>query len=214
MQPTLIDNGKQPDEPYNVRLGFWLPPDSPYGNLQLKLIKLISRLDEANRRLIDSFQYWTNSFEHTAPGTLERHWWANEQAVYLMRRSADELIALTWCLDYWEQNGKYPHIIKVDSIGRIRPNDAHKTLPFLGSHIDYLECLNEVSNAFKHSFVHSGITLVGRDEPCVHALAIDQNRLAANLKFHNVSLRWLAEGFTEFYSSGMDWMAALSARHR
>ncbi len=29
MTTVWIDNGKSPDEPYNARLGFWLPPDSP-----------------------------------------------------------------------------------------------------------------------------------------------------------------------------------------
>ena len=58
MDIPQIANGKSPDEPYNACLGFWLPPDSPYGNLTLKLMKLCERLDEANRRLRDSWTFW------------------------------------------------------------------------------------------------------------------------------------------------------------
>src|SRR5712691_5798383 len=110
MTTVLIDNGKTPDEPYNARLGFWLPPDSPYGNFQLKLMKLCQRLDEANRRLIDSGNYWEQA---TVGGllrinALERHVYTNEQAVYLMRRAADEMIALIWCLAEWETTRTYP----------------------------------------------------------------------------------------------------------
>jgi len=49
----FIVNGKKPGEPYNEVLSFWLPPDSPYGNLQLKYMKIILRLDEVK---------WTRKF--------------------------------------------------------------------------------------------------------------------------------------------------------
>ncbi len=49
MTTVWIDNGKSPDEPYNASLGFWLPPDTPYGNFGLKLMKLCDRIDKANR---------------------------------------------------------------------------------------------------------------------------------------------------------------------
>ena len=80
MTTVLVDNGKSPDEPYNARLGFWLPPDSPYGNFQLKLMKLCQRLDEANLRLIDSRRYWelARAHEMFPVNALERHVYANE----------------------------------------------------------------------------------------------------------------------------------------
>jgi len=53
-----IDDGKSPDEPYDARLGFWLPPNSPYGNFSIKLMKLRERRDEANRRLAESCDFW------------------------------------------------------------------------------------------------------------------------------------------------------------
>ncbi len=214
MTTVLIDNGKSPDEPYNSCLGFWLPPESPYGNFSLKLIKLSQHLDEANRRLIDSCSYWELA---RTDGILpvnahERHVYAIEHAVYLIRRATDEMIALIWCLSEWEREGTYPQQIDVDSIGDIldTPNDR-QLMPWR-DHVQVLRALNEISNAFKHSFVQSDITLIGRDEPCVHALSSDYNKLASGAKFHNVSLAWLVKEFNAFYKAGMDWLRAFSLR--
>jgi len=54
----LIENGKKPEKLHNASLGYWLPPNSPYGNFQLKFRKIIQRLDEANRKIIDSYKFW------------------------------------------------------------------------------------------------------------------------------------------------------------
>ncbi len=216
MTTVLVDNGKSPDEPYNARLGFWLPPDSPYGNFQLKLMKLCERLDEANRRLIESCSYWKQARAGAVlpVNVLERHVYANEQAVYLLRRAADDMIALIWCLSEWEMKGIYPQRIAVDCIGAVLKQPVERQLPPCRDYTEVLNALNEIANAFKHSFVHSDITLIGRDEPCVHALSLDHNKLVSGAKFHNVSLAWLVKGFSAFYQAGMGWLRAFSERHR
>jgi hypothetical protein len=210
---VLLDNGKNPDEPYNAHLGFWLPPDSPYGNFTLKLMKLCQRLDEANRRLIDSRTYW----EHARAGGInafERHVYANEQAIYLIRRTADEMIALIWCLSEWEAKETYPEKIKVDCIGALLKQPSDRRLKPCGDYVQVLKALNEISNAFKHSFVQSDISVIGRDEPLIHALSLDRNKLAAGTEFHTVSLAWLAKEFSSFYRAGMGWLRAFSERYR
>lgn len=216
MRKVLIDNGKSPDEQWNARLGFWLPPDSPYGNLQLKLMKLCQRLDEANRRLSDSLIYWEEArTEGRLPTNAhERHVYANEQAIYLIRRAADEMIALIWCLAEWERKDTYPNEIKVDCIGAVLGQPDGRRLEPCRNNVQVLKALNEVANAFKHSFVQSDITLIGRDEPCVHALSLDDNKLASGVKFHNFSLAWLVKEFSTFYKEGIDWLRAFSERHR
>jgi len=40
MALVLVTPGKSPEDSYNAGLGFRLPPDTPYGNLSLKLMKL------------------------------------------------------------------------------------------------------------------------------------------------------------------------------
>jgi hypothetical protein len=110
MKDIIIQNGKKPDEPYNACLSFWLPPDSPYGNLQLKQMKLCMRLDEANRRLRDSYRFWRIAVKPgiISPNPYEQHVFSTEEAIYLMRRATDELISMIWCLNEFEKLREYP----------------------------------------------------------------------------------------------------------
>jgi hypothetical protein len=222
MEYILIQNGKKPDEPYNVRLFFWLPPDSPYGNIHLKLIKLCMRLDEANRRLQESYRFWHAIAKPgmISPNEYDRHVFATEEAIYMMRRSADELISIIWCLNEFEKRREYPKEIEVDSIGALLKSLKGKTLKdskFLDifkTHKEILQALNEISNAFKHSFVNSDITLIGRDEPCVHALALRYNKLESGAVFHNVPLRQIVTEYNSFYNEAMQWLKEFSKRNR
>ena len=122
--------------------------------------------------------------------------------------------ALIWCLSEWEAKGAYPQRIKVDSIGDVLGQPSDQQLEPCKDHVQVLKALNEISNAFKHSFVQSDMTLIGRDEPLIHALGLDHNKLAAGTTFHTVSLAWLVKEFNAFYQAGMDWLRAFSGRHR
>ena len=110
----FIENGKKPDEPYNAALGFWLPPDTPYGNLQLKYMKIILRLDEANRKISESRKFWkicqAGNMSHCC--AYERHVFSNEEAVYMLRQAADELVSLVWLLSKYEDDRQYPKNVK------------------------------------------------------------------------------------------------------
>ena len=81
-------------------------------------------------------------------------------------------------------------------------------------HVALLEPLNMVSNAFKHSFVNSDFSLIGRDEPCVFALGLDRNRIEAGVVFHNLSLSNLVSDLSGFYVDSVRWLKAFSERHR
>ena len=213
MMTVWIDNGKSPDELYNASLGFWLPYDSPYGNLYLKLEGLCLRIDDANHRLTESRTFWEQFRSNTYNPTnvFQRHIYANEQAIYLLRRTADEMIALIWCLSEWQTNGVYPMEIEIDCIGDLLKPDQY--LMPCSQHLPMLTLLNEIANAFRHSFVDSDMNVMGRDEPYVYALSLHLNKLASGIKFHGVSLVWLAKAFTDFYKDGMDWLRAFSQRH-
>jgi hypothetical protein len=109
MKDYLIDNGKTPDEPYNARLGFWLPPDSPYGNFQLKYMKIIQRLDEANKSIITNCACWETIITATGFSNLD---FSGELIVYHLRKACDELISLAWCLNYYLKSDSYPRKIE------------------------------------------------------------------------------------------------------
>lgn len=216
MTVPQIDNGKSPDEPYNATLGFWLPVDCPYGNLQLKLLSLSERLDEANRRLRESCMFWEQLPQKgSAPiNALSRHQFANEQAVSLIRRATDELIALIWCLFQRETSGKYPEEITVDCIGMVLEQSEEQRLPPFRNHEAFFQQFNVIANAFKHSFVNSDQTAIGENEPSVYALSLHRNKLSAGIRFYGISLANLVAGFNAFYAESMTWLREFSERNR
>ena len=211
----LIKNGKMPDEPLNSALGFWLPPRTPYGNFQLKYKKVIERLDEANRRIIDSMTFWKmfigNSMSLPAippENCSERHEYANEQAIYMIRRASDELVALIWCLSVYEETEEFPKKIKKDRLSQAMG------MKIFEPHTKFMSILNDISNAMKHSFVYSDNNLIGANEPRVHALDLHYNKQSSGIKFYDISLSTVVISFNAFYETCVSWLKSYSERQR
>ena len=211
----FIENGKKPNEPYPATLGFWLPSNSPYGNLQLKHMKIIQRLDEANRRISDSLQFWnycqTSGMIPTE--VYARHIFSNEEAVYMLRRAADELVSLIWLLSRFERDKVYPKKIEIDCLGKVIKNKQNYHEAFT-EHIEIMIVLNDISNAFKHSFINSDHTLLGAEEPRVHALGLKDNKLNSEPVFYDYSLLELIKKYNAFYNSCIKWLSSYSKRNR
>ena len=211
----VIEIGKMPEEPFNAALGFWLPPSTPYGNFTLKLFRIFERLDEANRRLQESSRFWSLAVaENIHVNAFQRHSLATEEAIYMMRRAADEIISLIWCLSECEKSKEYPDRITIDCIGSALSQDSKERHEIFTNHEGILVKLNDISNAHKHSFIQSDINLIGRDEPVVYALALTRNRLDRQAQFHSVSLSSIATAYTEFFRESLEWMRGYSARNR
>jgi hypothetical protein len=218
MNPILINNGKMPEDPYRIQLGFWLPPDTPYGNLQLKHMKIIQRMDEANRNIQESFFYW-NKAHSTNNGMLpinsgEQHYYANEKLIYMLRRGADEIISLIWLLEDFEKKSQFSNKIQIDCIGLLLKQPDTERNPIYTNHIGLLNTLNEISNAYKHSFVNSNLNFLGANEPCVHAITLDRNNTSNQPRFYNVTLLSIIEGYNAFYQETKAWLCLFSERNR
>jgi len=207
MEYILIDNGKKSNEQLNASLLFPLPVDTPYGNFSLKLFKIVWRLDEANRRIVEVFDTWERALDGSDGLAYQKHILSIEQVIYLIRKSCDEIISLIWCLDYFSKNNKYPKKIECDRIASVtNEKSKYKAMNPFTNHIEMLEQLNGISNAYKHSFLNSDIDLIGKDEPCVNALALDNNKLSCEPKFYSVSFKWLISGYNEFYKDCISWL--------
>lgn len=212
----LVENGKAPDDPYNASLGFWLPPDSPYGNLQLKYMKIIWRLDEANRKISDSWGFWAvcSNGGMLPTGALERHVFSNEEAVYMLRRAGDELVSMIWLLTKYENDGAYPSKIKIDCLGAAVSQSEDARLSVFSSHVELMHMLNDIANAFKHSFINSDHTLLGSEEPRIHALSLAYNKLNADAVFYDIPVDVLVKKYNEFYKDCVKWLSEYSERNR
>ncbi len=211
-----INNGKKPNEILNAKLIFWLPPDSPYGNLQLKYMDIIQRIDIINHKIIDTFNIWNRI--HSTQGftsfLLMQHRSLNEEIVFHIRRITDELIGLVYLLKFYDNNNCYPNIIKINDIGTLKKN--FDQLPLFNKYSDFLDTMNNISNAFKHSFINSDVSLIiGQLEPCITALHLPSNNLSKDLKFYNISLKnQLVAPFNELYSDITKWLNTFSKKHR
>ena len=161
-----IENAKRPDELLNIVHTAQLPSDTPYGNLTLKSLDITRRIDHANREIQRVFAAYILPEDHDSLDPwqdLQRHQFLAEQVVYWLRKTADEIIALAHLADQFKSNGDWPSQLRIDSIGQLM-NSGDRSLKYLfAEHLSFLDTLNEVSNAFKHSFINTDMSLVGSE---------------------------------------------------
>ncbi len=206
MSIPQIDNGKHPHQPLNVANVPFLPSDTPYGNLLLKSMDIVRRLDRVNLEVARVFSSYVHPKSHdhlnSTQDILEHQFYA-EQVVYWLRKTADELIALAFVIGEWKTNGEWPPAIKVDSIAGLKHNPPQQVKSLFAAHEDYLNTLNEVANAFKHSFINTDMNIMGGEYPVVYALALDRNKLSNTPKFYSVNFADLVENFSNLYMPAM-----------
>ena len=114
----------------------------------------------------------------------------------MLRKAADELVSLVWCLSKYEQNGQYPSKIKIDCLGAVIAQAKDERLKVFSDHLELMGILNDIANAFKHSFINSDHTLLGAEEPRIHALGLAHNKLNSEPQFYDE--RW-SPSFGQFW---------------
>ena len=168
----------------------------------LKTVHLVNRLIHANGRLDETEAMWVAFVSQDSPSGDDpgaRHRFSADEVVVHLRRATDELIGLLWLLRERVTRGEWPEQISIDSIGTARVRNGDWFLPMLEQHDWLLTTLNEIANAHKHSFIDSNFQIVGSQEPCTVALALDYNRLRSAPTPYVVSLNSLVTAFNSFY---------------
>jgi hypothetical protein len=116
-----------------------------------------------------------------------------------MRKTADELISLAYVIDEWNRTGKWPVSVRVDSIGGLKESPSQELQQLFAPHDAFLATLNEIANAFKHSFINTDMTVVGSEYPVVFALALKRNKLSESPQFYSVNFAEMVVAFSNFY---------------
>jgi hypothetical protein len=210
-----IDNGKQPLQPINIVHIPQLPSDTPYGNLLLKGMNIVRRLDRVNlevARVFASYVHPNNEQSSNSSQDILEHQFYAEQVVYWLRKTVDELISLAYAISEWKRNGEWPNAIKVDSIAGLSRNAPQEVKDLFAPYERYLFTLNEVANAFKHSFINTDMTVVGAEYPVVFALALDRNRLSNKPKFYSVNFSEIVQEFSKLYRPTMKTIQTWATR--
>lgn len=195
-----ISTGKKPEQHFNVVHMLPLPADTPFGNFALKYTRLILRLDHVNLLIREVFESYTRA-KAADDGTIAHHLLLTEELVYWLRKTADELIALVHILGVRQSAGVYPERISPDGIGPLLA--LHDVPAWAQAHCDFLRLLNEISNAYKHSFINSDAMLVGRDEPGVYALSLQRNDLDKATRLHSIRVAELVVRFDAFFQAAV-----------
>jgi hypothetical protein len=205
-----IETGKWVGQHLNVKHMLPLPADTPFGNLALKYMRLVERVDHVNLLVLRVFASY-ESAKAQELGPIMQHLLLAEELVYWLRKTGDELIALTQVIAVRQSTGAYPTRVEPGSIGRML---GEKSPPiWVIPHLGFLRLLNEISNAYKHSFVNSDLMLVGRDEPGVYALQLKWNDLANPPTLHNIRVREVVTRFDAFFQSAREELRGCRLPH-
>lgn len=197
-----IDNGKKPLQPLNIVHFIWLPSSTPYGNLLLKGMNIVRRIDRVNLEIGQVFTSYVHPSKEDVNNPqqdLLEHQFHEEQVVYWLRKTADELISLAYVIDEWNRTGKWPVSVKIDSIAGLKESPSEELRQLFASHEAFLTTLNEISNAFKHSFINTNMTVAGSEYPVVFALALKRNKLSEPPQFYSVNFAEMVEAFSRLY---------------
>ena len=187
-------------------------PETPYGSLTLKWFDIIQRFDSINDK-IDEIYYCHeifvrnrteefNEYRQVVIGKLfSKSRCMIKELIYWLRKSTDEMISLVYILDYLSTHKICPEKIEIESIGKLLM-DKSLCVDFFSGYYDVFKTINEVSNAYKHSFMNTETSnLLGRDEPCIFALSLSNNNLRKTPNFQSIGLTDFLIKYSEFCTS-------------
>jgi hypothetical protein len=197
-----------------------LPAYTPYGNLSLKGSKIVQRLDAVNLEIERVFTSHADALRAARAGEILitpspfDHLFYAEQVVYWLRKTADEIIALACVLEGHQRTGKWPAKIEPDCIaGLLEASCAPRIEALFAPFRDFLKMLNEVSNAFKHSFMGTEIDFVGAEYPVLYALGLQRNDTAKQPILYSVTFAAVISDFSIFYRDSMKGLQAWAPPH-
>lgn len=204
----IIEALKKHKDYLNADQMFDFSADTSFGNLNLNWIEILQRIDRVNDLIIDLYkEFAILKANHENPRVenavkisdlFYRQKFLSEQIFYWLRKTADEIISLLYLLNYIKKHKHEPKKLNVSSIGEFLKSKT-EIAPFLEKYRAYFEVLNEISNAFKHSFVNAQThTYVGTMYPIVFALSYHHNNRNNDLKFKQYKFDDVLENYNSF----------------
>jgi len=184
-----------------------LPAETPFGSMWLKHMKILQRVDHINKKLQHVYKDWKVSVqgEFDPSHDISNHLLWIEEICYFLRVTTDELISLCYLFYIKKKDNKYPTNIKIHRIGKLIENFDNKE----DQHYDFrqrfsesfkwLKTFNRITNAYKHSFINSDLSKIGRDEPCVPVLDLPYSDLNRETHLYFIKLMEVINGFNNFY---------------
>lgn len=207
-----IDTGKLPSENFNGNIISFLSDTTEENGLFLKWMNMLCQLDETNNNIISACKLWELiKDDHPKKYVFNTSIFFKIQAlnsyiIHDIKRSIDDIIST---IDFLKNNCK---CIKVDCIGRNFYDNKRPCLSKIGhfdEQRDFLIKVNDLENAYKHSFTNNFSNLYGKDEPCIFAVYSKNNLNFKNAKIIGITLKELTEEYNTFYNKAKCIVEAL-----
>src|ERR1700726_4356678 len=216
MTTPLVNVGGQYPLSLNVDQMLPLPAKTPFGNLALKWSKIIGRLVRLNREIATSYGLHAQATSITGPAAsayIEELPHLLEEIAYWLRKTADELIGLSFLCEARLRGEPLPTNIEVDCIGALLAGKHPALLTKYSAHVPHLRSLNDVSNAYKHSFINTYLNIMGRHEPVLYALALQRTNLSKPESFVGIALGEIVRSFDAFFQDAKSYLASWPDPH-
>lgn len=205
----LIETGKEIGENLHItKLNFLNGKTESVVNLLNKFTNLIWELDSTNINIIELNEIWKEIHPNNSKEPqnslsnsyhLRRMLKLQEYIIFDLYKFISQTIAAVWIL----QNPAEKEV-KVPDIGAylyINNPSNKSTLIFedFSYFQDYFQTINNLFNAYKHSFAYNDKIFLGFDEIIFFAIDVKKNNFSKTPKCHYISLEDLISTFNEFY---------------
>lgn len=205
---TLIETGKEIGEAMHISmLNFLNGKTNLLVNLLNKYTNLIENLDSTNKNLIELYEIWealhpnNASFHNTLSNNYYIHRFAKlqEYIIFDLHQFISQTIATTWVLKKTTETK-----LKIYDIGSYlneinKQNNLNIDFTEFELFHDYIQTINNIFNASKHSFAYNDSLFLGLNEIIFFAINVKDNNFSKTAKCHYISLEDLITTFNEFY---------------
>lgn len=160
-------------------------------------MNMLIQLDFVNLDLIELHDLWRKAIESSMDVSylIGRINFLNSHVIHDIRRYIDDIISICWVL-------KHPTSkrVRIDDIGKYlnHVNGGGAWTDFV-NFCPFFKVVNDIENAYKHSFLNNTDIMIGRDEPCIFAIDSNHNSDIFAPVLNSISLVRLVDGFNEFY---------------
>ena len=137
MTVPIIEIGGQHQDVLNASQLLPLPPNTSYGNLALKWMKIVARLIRVNRKVATAYGLHRQAAPTSGPSNSQflvelPH--LLEEIAYWLRKTADELIGLSFLCEACLRGEPLPRSVDVDCIGTLLAG-KHASLQIGRAHV-------------------------------------------------------------------------------
>ena len=210
-----IANGKTPEEDLHVTLIYWLPSDTPFGNLVRIPYAIIERLDQVNLKIREIFNLHKNMCSENFSFPFSKYQMLISEVVLWLSITTDELIMVISLLDEKLATGTYPTEIQIRDMGELLNQKKSITTNLkilLEKHKDDLRSLNDAYNSLKHHLIKFDNALVGSDQPRFISIYNPKNSVEKEIRLIELNVSDLVRIFNGFYGEATQILKSLGSK--